>query len=155
MNFTTKNALLLALGAGACVATQASAQTVSQVYGDTLTRQTQTVFVRGDANFTTYQSEAADSNTTATTSTVTVGGFAGEKRTLGVYMSSNDQTIPFDLNKSSVKNAWRDLRMQARFGWFYPSVAVSMIEIVFAPVLVMNRNFHPRRMQRRGYPRKR
>jgi len=47
---------------------------------------------------------------------------------LGVYLSANDQTIPFALNNSLVKNSWRDLRMQARFGWFYPSLAVSMSE---------------------------
>lgn len=111
------------------VAGMSQAQTVSQVYGDSLTKQTQTVFVRADANFTTYESKAAGSNTTATTTSYAIGGYAGEKRALGVFASSNQQDITFGLNNNRVQNTWRDLHMQARFGWIYPQVVVAMNEM--------------------------
>lgn len=104
-------------------------QTLSQTYGDPLTKQTQTLFVRADANYTTYQSGAVNSNASATTTTFTAGAYAGESRRLGVFLTANDQRIPFELNNSEATNAWRDLYFQARFGWFYPSVILSQSEM--------------------------
>ena len=47
--------------------TELQAGTVSQVYGTTLTKQTQTAFVRAEAGWTTYESQAAQSNATVPT----------------------------------------------------------------------------------------
>ncbi len=123
---------VLRLSCIACVAitsANATAQTVSQVYGDALTKQTQTVFIRADMNYTTYQSKAAGSNTSATTSSYAIGGYVGEKRALGFFMTSDDQDVKFELSNGRITNSWNDIHMQARFGWFYPQVVVSMHEM--------------------------
>lgn len=119
----------VALASFATFSSIANAQTVSQVYGSALTRQTQTVFARGEAGWTTYDSEAAESTATAGTSTYTVGGYAGEDRLLGIMFSSTDHRIPFKLNDSEANNSFRDLRVQGRLGWIYPSFVASQTEM--------------------------
>lgn len=121
------NVLLAA--ACATAAFPAAAQTVSQVYGGTLTRQTQTAFVTGDVGLQTYESESIDSNATAMSKNVTVGGYAGESRTLGIFARSSESTTKFDLNDSEVDTTWRDLYLQYRLGFISLSGIASMAEI--------------------------
>jgi hypothetical protein len=107
----------------------ASAQTRSQVYGNALTQQAQTVYARADVGMTTFESDAAGSKETQTSNAYTVGGWAGESRVVGVSFSSSDNTVPFSLNNSSLHAGFRDVRMVARFGWIMPSVGVSLNEV--------------------------
>jgi hypothetical protein len=121
------NTLVTAFVLSFCVGTYSlQAQTTSQVYGDTLTRQTQTFFVTAEADWTTHNSQAVESNTSAATSSVSVGGYSGESRVLGVFFNSINQDLNFALNESSIRNNWNDLRLEARLGFIYPSVGVSM-----------------------------
>jgi hypothetical protein len=106
----------------------AQAVTLSQVYGTDLTKQTQTFFLRGEAGWTTYESQAAASNGTGSSASMTIGGFAGENRLLGVFMTAHDVTMPFELNRSNVRRSVRDLRMQARLAFVYPSIIVSQTD---------------------------
>jgi hypothetical protein len=108
---------------------QAQAGSVSQVYGSTLTKQTQTAFIRAESGWTTYNSETANSNATVPTTAAAIGVFAGESRRLGLMFRHADYSIPFALNNSEARTKYYDLKMQARFGFFYPSISVSQMEL--------------------------
>ena len=98
---------------GLCLFTsQALGQTRSQVYGTTLTKQTQAAFVQYDYGWQTYRSEAAESNATANVQSITFGGYAGESRRLGVYFSSDSSQTTFDLNNSDVATTWNMMALQ-------------------------------------------
>ncbi len=107
----------------------AYAQTRSQVYGTALDRQTQTAFVQGDVSYTTFESQAAASKETSESTTWTVGTYAGEARKLGISFRGTYNDIPFALNKSQMTSNWHDVRIQARFGWLYPSVQAGLTQI--------------------------
>jgi hypothetical protein len=107
----------------------ALAQTRSQVYGSSITQQTQTVYVAGDEAMDTYQSKAAGSTATRAVSTVNMGGWAGEDRIIGASVTAQDATVPFTLNNSSMHTSFRDVRVKARLGWLIPSVGASLSEV--------------------------
>lgn len=115
--------------ASGLVALPATAQTRSQVYGGALTQQAQTVYVRGEIGMTTYESEAAGSKETQTSTTGVVGGWAGEERLAGVQISSSEADVGFDLNQSDMHTAFRDVKLMGRLGWLVPSLGVSLTEI--------------------------
>jgi hypothetical protein len=115
-------ALLLAAGTG-------YAQTRSQVYGDQLTQQAQTVYLRADAGMSTYESQAAGSKETRPSSVVTMGGWAGEARSVGASVTASDAAVPFSLNDSKMRTSFRDIRLMARMGWIIPSIGASLSEI--------------------------
>jgi len=120
---------LAVLASLATSASIASAQTRSQVYGGRLTQEAQTFYVRGDEEITTYDSKAAASKETRPSTSLTVGGWAGEARTVGVSLTSSDATVPFSLNNSHMSTSFRDVRFMARLGWLIPSVGVSLSEV--------------------------
>lgn len=105
------------------------AQTTSQVYGDTLTKQTQTFFMAGEAEWTTYQSELAEGHSSGQTAGFKIGGYTGESRVLGISLESVQQNAQFEYTQKSVHNQWNDLRFRARLGYFYPSIGVSLSEL--------------------------
>ena len=106
--------------------------TRSQVYGGTLTRQTQTFSVQSDVGLQTYESEAAGSNGTTSASTFKVGGFAGEARRVGILVTSANSTTNFQLNQTAVRSGWRDLDLQLRLGFINPFIVFSDSEIAVA-----------------------
>lgn len=110
------------------VSTAALAQTRSQVYGSALTKFTQTAFVRGEYGFMTYESETTNSNATGTALTMAAGGYAGEHRLLGVYLTRHQSKIDFSLNSSSSETIFNDLCIQPRFWYFLPSVVATWEE---------------------------
>jgi hypothetical protein len=124
----TLSTALLALGLLGS-STAALGQTRSQVYGSSITQQTQTVFVTGDEAMNTYQSKAAGSKETRAAPTVTMGGWAGEDRIIGASISASDADVPFSLNNSSMRTSFRDVRVKARLGWLIPSVGASLSEV--------------------------
>lgn len=105
------------------------AQTRSQVYGDSLTKQAQTFYVRAGTGMTTFDSEAAGSKETRSTSDYEVGGWLGETRIAGIKVQSREDKVPFELNASKLRNNFTDVRMMARLWWFIPSFGVSLSEI--------------------------
>ncbi|MEZ4742627.1 MAG: hypothetical protein R3B45_09300 [Bdellovibrionota bacterium] len=105
------------------------AQTRSQVYGSSLTQQTMTAYMQGDLTLNTYESEAAESKETATSSTWKLGIYAGESRNLGISFTSSENYVPFELNQSYLKANWKDTAMQWRLGWLYPTISVGLGEI--------------------------
>jgi len=105
------------------------AQTRSQIYGSSLTQQTMTAYVQGDMVLNTYESEAAGSKESNTSTTWKIGVYAGESRKLGIQFRSSENYVPFDLNESSLAASWKDTIMQWRLGWFYPALAVGLSEI--------------------------
>ncbi len=104
-------------------------QTRSQVYGDNLTKQAQTFYVRADTGMTTFDSEAAGSKETRSTQDFEVGGWLGETRLAGIKVQSREDDVPFELNQSQLANKFTDVRMMARLWWFIPSVGVSLSEV--------------------------
>lgn len=107
----------------------AGAQTRSQVYGNDLTQQSQTVYVAGEAGMTTYESQAADSKETKASLTSTVGGWFGEERIAGASVTNSESEVPFSLNGSSMHTAFTDVRAIVRLGWIMPSIGVSLSEV--------------------------
>ncbi len=126
-NVTPKLGLVVAGLLAAAI--PAHGQTRSQVYGPPLAQEAQTVYVRADVGMTTYESQAANSKETLTSTSTMIGGWAGEERLVGVSITSTEATVPFELNDSSMHTAFRDVRMMARFGWLIPSIGVSLTEI--------------------------
>ena len=111
------------LGAGI-----AFAQT-SKVYGAPMDRKTPTVFARGDAGYTTFDSRMVDSNASGTSVRYSAGAWAGDSRTLGMSFTSADTRMKFPLNESKISTSFRDLRAQARFGWVTPTFVASLSEM--------------------------
>ncbi len=108
---------------------QAFGQTRSQVYGDDLTRQAQTLYVSGTTGMTTFESEAAGSKETKGSNSYEIGGWFGEARIVGLNVSSHSDLISFSLNQSSSKQNFTDVRMAGRLWWFTPSVGISVSEV--------------------------
>jgi hypothetical protein len=107
----------------------ASAQTRSQVYGDDLTKQSQTFYIRGDVQATTHDSEVAASKDTSETNYLTVGAWAGEGRIIGIEFTSADVDAKFQSEGFSSDNSFRDVRLMTRLGWLIPSVGASLTEL--------------------------
>ena len=118
-----------AVAAVAMLSSMANAQTRSQVYGSELEKQTMTLFVQGDTSMMAWDSGTAASKETKQTSTLTMGGWVGENRNVGIIMSSSDATVPFSLNDASLRVAQRDIRMKGRIGFVYPTVAATLTEV--------------------------
>jgi len=117
---------LLALGT---LSAEAYGQTRSQVYGSPLDQQAQTVYVRGDAGMSTYESDAAGSKETKESTVMTLGGWAGEARTVGASITSSQSDVSYALNDSRTRTAFNDVRVAARIWWLTPSVGVSLSEV--------------------------
>jgi hypothetical protein len=115
--------------ASGLTALPAAAQTRSQVYGGALTQQAQTVYVRGEVGMTTYESEAAESKETQTSQTAILGGWAGEDRIIGAQIVSSEADVPFELNDTNMRTAFRDVKIMGRLGWLVPSLGVSLTEV--------------------------
>jgi hypothetical protein len=111
------------------LATTASAQTRSRVYGDQLTKQSQTFYLQGDVQATTYESEAAGSKETNETSSLKVGAWTGEGRIVGIEMASSDAVTKFSLNSNTINTSFKDVRLMTRLGWIHPSVGASLTEL--------------------------
>jgi hypothetical protein len=111
------------------LANEASAQTRSQVYGDSLTKQAQTLYLRADSGMTTFDSEAAGSKDTRSTQDFEVGGWLGEARIAGIKVQSREDKVPFELNQSKLNNSFTDVRLLARLWWFIPSIGMSLSEV--------------------------
>jgi hypothetical protein len=109
--------------------TDGLAQTRSQVYGSSLTRQTMTAYVQDDVSMNTYDSEAAGSKEVAQSNTWCIGTYAGEGRDLGILFRSSDNIVPFALNQSYLRANFKDTVMQWRLGWVYPALAAGLTEI--------------------------
>jgi hypothetical protein len=127
-----RKSIILSFGAvmlAAVWGTVAVAQTRSQVYGSDLTQQTQTAYLQADAGMTTFESAAAGSKETQGTATYTIGGWAGEDRLLGATVTSSESVVPFSLNNSELRSAFRDVRLKMRLGWLTPSVGASLSDI--------------------------
>ena len=107
----------------------ADAQTRSRVYGDQLTKQSQTLYIEGDVQATTYESEEASSKETNENSFLKVGVWTGEERSVGFEMASNEVKTKFGLNGNTVNSAFRDIRLSTRLGWLLPSVGASLTEV--------------------------
>lgn len=105
------------------------AQTRSQVYGDELTQQAQTVYLQEEGGITTYESEAAGSKETKQALTTTVGGWFGENRLVGATATNSESSVPFSLNDSQMHSAFTDVRASIRLGWLMPSLGVSLSEV--------------------------
>jgi hypothetical protein len=108
---------------------RARAQTLSQVYGDSLTKQAQTIYVKGTAGMTTFDSEAAGSKETRTTTEFELGGWMGESRVAGLKIAHSYYDVPFELNKSNSRSAMTDVRLQARIWFLQPSIGVTLTEL--------------------------
>ena len=112
----------------------AHAITRSQVYGDVLTRQAQTVYVMATTGMTTVDSEAAGSKETKATTDYELGGWLGEDRIVGIKISSEKRDVPFELNHSRSRTSFTDVRMQGRLWVFVPSVGLSLSEVEVSQV---------------------
>jgi hypothetical protein len=108
--------------------THGFSQTLSQVYGDSLTKQAQTIYVKGTAGMTTFDSEAAGSKETRTTSETEFGGWMGEKRIMGLKVGHSYHDVPFELNKAHSRSAMTDVRLLARIWFLQPSLGISLTE---------------------------
>ncbi len=106
--------------------------TRSQVYGGTLTRQTQTFYMQSDVGLQTYESEAVASNATTSASTFRIGGYAGESRRVGISFTSAASDTAFQLNNTEVRSEWKDFDLQLRLGFINPFLVVSDSEMVIA-----------------------
>jgi len=124
----SKSALVVSL-AVIGMASVAQAQTRSRVYGDQLTKQSQTLYIQGDVQATTYQSDAAGSKEANETTTLVVGAWTGEGRVVGIEMMSSDTETNFSLNSNTVRASFRDIKLKTRLGWFIPSVGASLTEL--------------------------
>ncbi|MCX6132076.1 MAG: hypothetical protein NTX25_23850 [Proteobacteria bacterium] len=107
----------------------AKAQTLSQVYGDSLTRQAQTLYIKGTVGMTNFDSQAAGSKETRTTSEQELGGWLGESRIAGIKITNSDSSIPFELNHAQSHINITDVRLLARIWCLQPSVGISVSEI--------------------------
>ncbi len=103
-------------------------QTLSQVYGDSLTKQAQTIYVKGTTGMTTFDSEAAGSKETRSTSEMEFGGWMGEKRIMGLKVGHSYHDVPFELNQAHSRTAMTDVRLQARIWFLQPSLGISLTE---------------------------
>lgn len=112
------------VGAGA-----AMGQTRSQVYGDDLTKQSQTFYMRGDVQATTHKSEVAASKDTSETNYLTVGAWSGEGRIIGIEFTAADVDAKFQSEGYRAQNSFRDVRLMTRLGWLIPSVGASLSEL--------------------------
>jgi hypothetical protein len=110
-------------------ASGAFAQTRSQVYGSSLTKQTMTAYIQDDFAMNTYESEAAGSKEVHGSNTWSIGTYAGEGRDLGICFRSAENTVPFTLNNSYLRANFRDTMMQWRLGWVYPTIAGGLSEL--------------------------
>lgn len=106
----------------------ALAQTRSQVYGNDLTQQSQTVYAQAEVGITTYESQAAGSKETKSAATTVVGGWFGEDRVAGASVTNAESTVPFSLNDAKMHTAFTDVRAIVRLGWIMPSIGVSLSE---------------------------
>ena len=104
-------------------------QTRSQVYGDKLTKQAQTFYVRATSGMSSFESQTADSKETKNTTANELGGWLGEQRVVGIRVGSRQDTIPFQLNGSRSKQNFTDVRVAARVWFLTPSVGVSTSEV--------------------------
>ena len=107
----------------------AHAQTRSQVYGDDLTKQAQTVYLSATSSMTSFESQAAGSTETQGSNVFEIGGWFGEARLAGLKISSSRVSIPFSITQSSSQQAFTDVRMTMRLLWFTPSIGVSVSEV--------------------------
>jgi hypothetical protein len=108
--------------------TTARGQTLSQVYGDSLTKQAQTIYIKGTAGMTTFDSEAAGSKETRTTSEMEFGGWMGESRIIGLKVAHGYHDVPFELNQAHSRSAMTDVRLLARIWFLQPSLGISLTE---------------------------
>jgi hypothetical protein len=126
---TLQATALLTLSLANSESTQA--HTESQLYGDILTRQHQTLYVRADYEWNTFQSEAIDSNATSGTRAVSIGTYAGTSRHFGISLNMADTSMAFPLNDSRIDAAFYDVTLQSRFYWLYPSLSAHLNEMTF------------------------
>ncbi len=119
---------LLTLGIGG-LARISAAQTASQVYGDSLTKQAQTIYVKGTVGMTTFESEAAASKETQSTIEEEFGGWLGESRIAGIRVSHARASVPFELNAAQAQSTLTDVRVQARLWLLQPSIGISLSEL--------------------------
>lgn len=107
----------------------AEAQTRSEVYGSALDRQTPTAFAGADLGLATTESGIAASNASSKSLRTSGGIYAGESRSLGIFLRNSETSMNFKLNGNSSRTTFRDLHSQARLWWFYPSLVVSLSEM--------------------------
>jgi hypothetical protein len=123
-----KTAWLFAFVGLAFMPARAFSQTMSQVYGDSLTKQAQTIYVKGSAGMTTFDSEAAGSKETRTTSDMEFGGWMGERRVMGLKVGHSYHDVPFELNQAHSRSAMTDVRLLGRIWFLQPSIGISLTE---------------------------
>lgn len=107
----------------------AYSQTVSQMYGDTITKQIPTFFVRGDYEWLTLDSDTVDSNGSASATSVQMGTYAGESRELGLFVNAQDKKVDFRESYSKFDSQAYDITMQYRLWFLYPSVSLHWNEM--------------------------
>lgn len=112
-----------------CLSQKALSQTRSQVYGDKLTKQAQTFYVRASTGMTSFESQTADSKETRNTMGYELGGWLGEHRVVGIRVASRQDTIPFELNSSRSEQNFTDVRVAGRLGFLTPSIGMSTSEV--------------------------
>lgn len=105
------------------------AQTLSQVYGDSLTRQAQTLYITGTAGLIAFDSEAAGSKETRTTTDFELGGWMGEDRIVALRIQHSSNHVSFELNKAKLREALTDVRLQGRIWFLQPSLGISLSEL--------------------------
>ncbi|MBC7530075.1 MAG: hypothetical protein H7318_00755 [Oligoflexus sp.] len=117
--------------AGICMSASfgLQAQTRSQVTGDTNAKQAQTLYLRADIGTTTFDSKAAASKDSHSSTTFEVGGWFGESRIVGLGIRNQIDVVPFTLNKSESATNFTDVRLKARLWGIIPSVGWSLSEV--------------------------
>jgi hypothetical protein len=112
-----------------CSGRGARAQTRSQVYGDKLTKQAQTFYIRASSGMTSFDSQTADSKETRNTTAYELGGWLGESRIVGIRVATRQDKIPFQLNSSVSEQNFTDVRVAGRLSFLTPSIGVSTSEV--------------------------
>jgi len=107
----------------------ANAQTRSQVSGDSGAKQAQTLFLRADIGSTTFDSKAAASKETASSTAYEFGGWFGEARIVGMSIKNQTDVVDFSLNDSQSSTNFTDVRLKARLWGIVPSIGVSLSEV--------------------------
>lgn len=106
-----------------------SAQTRSQVTGDSFAKQAQTLYIRADVGTSTFDSKAAASKDTHASTSYELGGWFGESRVVGLSVKNQIDVVPFSLNNSESATNFTDVRLKARIWGIIPSVGVSLSEV--------------------------
>jgi hypothetical protein len=129
MNHSRTNFIAVLAFAGLTSASMIHAQTRSQVYGSSLTKQTQTFYVQGDIGITTVESDTVQSKETINATSWEFGGFAGEGREIGLAFQGAQHNIDFSLNNADMQTNWQDAVMIGRLWWLYPKVTAGLSRV--------------------------